>query len=228
MARLIRTEKEVEGKYEEVWTLVEEDYLEQWPAGPLETVGRDAPRADGSERARGEAMYTADIRLPGMLYAAVLRSPYAHARVTRIDVSRALEAPGVRAVLLPEEARLERPLPHGPIGGEPGQIKGALAARVGDPLTSEPGFQGEAVAAVAADTQAQAQAAVRLLDVEWEELEIQLDADEAVARGSLVSEPRRYERGDLERGLAEADAVVEAEYRTQTVLHNALETHQAV
>src|SRR5580765_8696725 len=62
VARLIRTEKEVEGRYEEVWLVVEEDTLEQWPAGPREIVGRPATRADGFERARGEATFTADLR----------------------------------------------------------------------------------------------------------------------------------------------------------------------
>ena len=69
---------------------------------------------------------------------------------------------------------------------------------------------------------------LELVEIEWEVLEPLLDADEAVARGSLLSESRRYERGDYERGLAEADAVVEAEYTTQTLNHNPLETHQCV
>ncbi|MGH3114247.1 MAG: hypothetical protein ACRDOP_12380, partial [Gaiellaceae bacterium] len=73
MARLIRTEKEVEGRYTEQWVVVEEDPLERWPAGPLEVVGRPAARVDGLQRARGEARYTADLVLPGMLHAAVLR-----------------------------------------------------------------------------------------------------------------------------------------------------------
>jgi xanthine dehydrogenase YagR molybdenum-binding subunit len=55
VARLIRTEKEVEGRYEEVFIVVEEDALEQWPAGPREIVGQPATRIDGAERARGEA-----------------------------------------------------------------------------------------------------------------------------------------------------------------------------
>jgi len=67
VARLIKSEKEVEGRYEEVWTLVEEDALVQWPAGPGAVVGRDAPRLDGYEKARGEARYTGDIKLSGML-----------------------------------------------------------------------------------------------------------------------------------------------------------------
>ncbi|HKU57188.1 MAG TPA: hypothetical protein VJP41_09220, partial [Gaiellaceae bacterium] len=90
MARLIRTEKEVEGRFEEVWIVVEEDPLEQWPQGPLDVVGHPAPRKDGPERVRGEARYTADLRPAGLLQAAVLRSPHAHARVKRIDLAAAL------------------------------------------------------------------------------------------------------------------------------------------
>jgi xanthine dehydrogenase YagR molybdenum-binding subunit len=202
LARLIRTEKEVEGRFEEVWIVVEEDPLEQWPEGPLAVVGRPAPRQDAPQRVRGEARYTADLKLPGMLHAAVLRSPHAHAKVRRIDLAPALELPGVRAAMGPGEA-------HG--------------------LEEEAGFAGAAVAAIAADTFSQARAAVEAIEVEWEELEVVLDPDDAVKRALLTdAEPRRYERGDVERAFAEADVVVEATYRTQTVLHNSLETHQAV
>jgi xanthine dehydrogenase YagR molybdenum-binding subunit len=195
VARLIRTEKEVEGRYTEQWIVVEEDTLDQWPAGPLDQVGREAPRIDGFQRARGEARYTADVRLPGMLHAAVLRSPHARARVKRVGFEAARAAPGVRAVL--------------------------------GPLTKEASYHGQAVAAVAADSLGQARAAVDLIDVEWEELEPLLDPNEAVRRGEVVAE-RTEERGDVERGFAEADVVVAAEYRTQTVLHNSMETHVAV
>jgi CO/xanthine dehydrogenase Mo-binding subunit len=201
VARLIRTEKEVEGRYEEVWVVVEEDPLEQWPEGPREIVGRPATRKSGPERVRGEARYTADLRLPGMLQAAILRSPHAHARVKRIDLAPALALPGVRAALGPGEA-------HG--------------------LEEEAGYSGAAVAAVAADTFRQAQAAIKAIEVEWEELEIVLDPHEAVRREQLTAEPRRYERGDVDKALAEADVVVEATYRTQSVLHNSMETHQAI
>ena len=63
MARLIKTEKEVEGRYTETWIVVEEDALDLWPAGPREVVGRPAAKVDGYERARGEARYTSDVRL---------------------------------------------------------------------------------------------------------------------------------------------------------------------
>ena len=186
MARLIRTEKEVEGRREEVWLVVEEDALEQWPAGPLDVVGRPAPRIDGPERARGEATFTADLALPGMLHTAVLRSPHARARVTRIDLAPALAAPGVRAAI------------------GPGDI---------DALTDDCDYEGAAVAAVCADTLAQAARPSRDRR--------RVGGARPAARprrggraAASCSGPRERERGDVERGLAEADVVVEATYRT--------------
>jgi xanthine dehydrogenase YagR molybdenum-binding subunit len=201
VARLIRTQKEVEGRYSETWIVVEEDALDPWPAGPLEVVGRSAARIDGRERALGRAPYTADVRLPGMLHAAILRSPHGRANVRRLDLSAALELPGVRAALGPDDV---------------------------DELTAEPSYAGAAVAAVAAETEGHARAALAAIEVEWEPLEPLLDPDEAVARGALTQEPRQTERGDVDRAFAEADVVVEGEYRTQSVVHNAMETHQAV
>jgi CO/xanthine dehydrogenase Mo-binding subunit len=201
VARLIRTEKEVEGRFEEVWIVVEEDPLEQWPEGPREVVGRPATRKSGPERVRGEARFTADLRLPGMLQAAILRSPHAHARVKRIDLAPALALPGVRAAIGPGEA---------------------------DGLVEEAGFSGAPVAAVAADSFREALAGIAAIEIEWEELEVVLDPDEAVKREQFTADPRHYERGDVEKALAQADVVVEATYRTQTVLHNSMETHQAI
>ena len=200
MARLIRTEKEIEGQFEEVFLFVEEDPLEQWPRGPLAVVGQPAPRSDALARARGEALFTSDLRLPGMLHTAVLRSPFARARVRSLDLAAALAAPGVRAAIGPGDCHV---------------------------LVSECQYQGAPAAAVCADTLRQARAALELLAVEWEELPARLDPDEAAAAGEVIAE-RAHERGDLERGLAEADAVVEATYRTQVVLHNSMETHQSV
>ena len=201
MARLIRTEKEVEGRYSEQWIVVEEDVLEQWPAGPRGIVGRPAKRLDGLERARGQAVYTADFSPPGMLHAAVLRSPHAHARAKNLDLTKARATAWVRGAIGPEDCHV---------------------------LEREPAFQGAPVAAVAADSADRAQEALELIDIEWEVLEPLLDPDEAVRRKSFADEPRNYMRGDIDRGLAEADVVVEGEYRTQTVLHNAMETHQSV
>jgi xanthine dehydrogenase YagR molybdenum-binding subunit len=202
VARLIRTEKEVEGRYEEVWLVVEEDALEQWPAGAREIVGQPHTRVDGLERARGEAIYTADLQLNGMLHTAVLRSPHPRAKVRRIDLAPALALPGVHAAIGPAD------IPQ---------------------LVDDCTYEGHAIAAVCADSLTQARAAVDAIDVELEVLEPLLDPDEAVRRGSFVDEePRVRARGDYERGLAEADVVVEAEFRTQVVLHNSMETHQSV
>ena len=143
---------------------------DQWPAGPLTTVGQKVPRVDGAQRARGQAPYTADLALPGMLHTAVLRSPHARARVTYIDLTPAVSAPGVRAALGPDD--LEQ-------------------------LTREPGYVGHAIAAVAAETFGKARAALDLIDVEWEVLEPLLDADEAVRRESFLSDVKHYERGNL-------------------------------
>ena len=164
MARLIRTEKEVEGRFEEVWLVVEEDPLEQWPAGPAVRRRPPATRADALERVRGEARYTADIQLPGMLHTAVLRSPHAHARVKSIDLAPALALPGVRGAL------------------GPGDVQA---------LDDEAGYAGAPVAAVAADTFAQARAAVAAIDVEWELLDAVLDPEEAVARKQFVERSGR-------------------------------------
>ena len=155
MARLIRTEKEVEGRYEEVWLVVEEDALQQWPAGARTTVGRPATRTDGLQRARGEAIFTADLRLNGMLHTAVLRSPHAAASVARIDRAPARARPGVHAAVGPGE------IPQ---------------------LVDDCNYQGQAVAAVCADTYAQAREALAAIDVEWAVREPLLDPDEAVRR----------------------------------------------
>src|SRR5262249_14476893 len=160
--------------------------------------GRDAPRKDAPQRVRGEARYTADVQLPGMLHTAVLRSPYAHARVASIDLAPALAMPGVRGAL------------------GPGDAKG---------LEVEAGYAG---AAVAADSFAQAEAAVDAIAVDWEELEVVRDPEAAVEAGHVSQDPTTYERGEYDRALAEADVVVEGTYRTSVVLHNSMETHQAV
>ena len=153
------------------------------------------------QRVRGEARYTADIQLPGMLHTAVLRSPHAHARVKKIDLAPALAMPGV----------------HGAIG--PGEAKG---------LEEEAGYCGAAVAAVAADTFAQARRAVEAISVEWELLDAILDPEEAVRREQFTTPSSTYERGDFEKALESADVVIESTYRTSVVLHNSMETHQAV
>ena len=76
------------------------------PVAPLTTVGKGTPRIDALERVTGRATYTNDVKLPGMLFARVLRSPHAHARIRSIDVSKAKAMPGVSAVLTHENCQV--------------------------------------------------------------------------------------------------------------------------
>jgi CO/xanthine dehydrogenase Mo-binding subunit len=107
-------------------------------------------------------------------------------------------------------------------------VRAALGPGEAKGLEEEAGYSGAPVAAVAADTFGQARRAVDAIDVEWEELEVVLDPEQAVERGMLTTEASNYERGDFDRALESADVVIESTYRTSVVLHNSLETHQAV
>ena len=130
VARLVRTQVEMEGRFEDRWVLVEpDDHIEAWPdSSELSVVGTPAPRITGPKRVSGSARYISDISLPGMLEAVVLRSPHAHARVT-LDLDAARAVPGVLAVAGP---------------GDPPVLEGE------DVLTAEPDYAGAAVAALAA------------------------------------------------------------------------------
>ena len=102
--RFVKTQREMEGRFEDVWALVDEDDdLETWPDdAELQVVGRPATRQDGMLRTSSAARYTVDVALPGMLEARIVRAPLARCRVTHLDPSAARAVPGVRAVLGPE------------------------------------------------------------------------------------------------------------------------------
>ena len=212
--KLVRATSEMEGRVTEVWTLVdEEDELEQWPEnGELSAVGKPAPRQDGPLRAAGRANYTVDIRLPGMLHAAVLRSPVARARVKSLDLEAARRADGVRAVVGPESTVAYTPTlcPPQPI------------------LTSEPAYAGQPIALVAADTPEQARAALDALALELEVLPHALDPQEAVSELRFATDPIERGRGDVDAALAGADVMVELEVETPDQLQTPLEPHAAV
>ena len=136
---------------------------------PLKVVGVAGPRKDAPDKVTGAGRYAVDIVLPGMLHAKVLRSPHAHARVISIDAHRAAAAPGVRAVLTRDD------------------LKG-LAPTYGYFIKDQPiveldrvRYVGDTVAAVAADTEAQAAAALRLIEVVYEPLAATADIDAAMA-----------------------------------------------
>ena len=210
----------------------------------LAVIGKSVPRSNGRAKVTGAARFTVDVKLPGMLYGQLLRSPYPHARVRSIDTGAAGQAVDVRAVIEIAD-----------VVGRAHEISAGLAA-----LTGASGramlYVGEPVAAVAAATPAAAQAALDLIKVDYEVLPFVVDIDEAQRSdappvfagpvyGSSFSEAELGEagralignvrgpnkagsRGDSARGFAGADVVVEGEFRTQVQTHCCLEPHAVV
>ena len=187
----------------------------------LHSIGRRVPRVDGRLRVTGAARYTADVRLPGMLWARMVTSPHPHARITAIDTSLAAAVPGVRAVHVLD--RYEK-----------------------DPVVR---YAGQPVAAVAAVSQTIADEAARLVRIAYEPLPFVVDVDAAKkpdaplvyppnpddkvprkgnVRGPRLTGPRGKPKGDAAKALTEAPVVVEHTFRTQVQTHATLETHGVV
>ncbi len=200
----------------------------------LDTVGHPTVRIDALERVTGKAVYSRDVSLPGMLYAAVLRSPHPHARIRRIDSSKAAAMPGVKAILTHENCNVV--WGAGSIAGGVqynDQIKKITKQRryaFNNPVR----FVGEPVAAVAAIDRHVAEEALRHIVVEYEALPFVLDPEEAMKpdavqlwpEGNLSlnaqneAQPMIQRRGDIEEGLRASDHVFEERFTT-TLVHNA-------
>ena len=177
-------------------------------------VGGRHGNVDGPLKVTGRARYIADLAFPGMLWGKILRSPYAHAQILELDTSEAERLPGVRAVITFKDA-------------PPISIEGSAEAGIGDApvyvLEQTVRHVGDEVAAVAADTQEIAEAALECIRVEYEELPAIFDAEEALAvnaprvraSGNLAGgRPVLLARGDVNAGLDDADLVVEETYTT--------------
>ncbi|MBI4330835.1 MAG: xanthine dehydrogenase family protein molybdopterin-binding subunit, partial [Chloroflexi bacterium] len=219
MARKVKTVVEVEGHLEEVEVEVPEEDLPPWKEGELSWVGKGLPRVEGLEKCTGRARYTCDIQLPGMLYGMILRSPHPHPRLVKLDASRARQLPGVKAILSYENA-----------GAIPWYDDSFLFDR-------QLRYAGEEVAAVAAESEQSAADALALIRVEYEVLPFVVDPEEALRSGAPAvraggnlqgGQPLLYSRGDVEKGLAEADVIVEESFSTQVQGHACWETHGSV
>lgn len=200
---------------------------------PEGAVGRSIPRIDAVEKVTGEAVFTTDLDFPGMLYAKVLRSPYPHARIVSIDISQAEKLPGVAAVATWENTTdvryngscSEANPPAVPVEDE--QI-----------FNRELRYVGDEVAAVAADSEETALAALKLIRVEYEELPAVYDPLEAMKPeapavhpcflGNNIAGMAKFPMGDIEQGFAESDVVIEERYKLPVVKHCQLETQSAV
>ena len=210
-------------------------------ARPLRVVGRPVPRVDGLEKVTGRARYVTDLVIPGMAHARVMRSPYAHARVRRVDVTRARALTGVLAALCGADLTWCEPY-YGPAYRD----RPVLAIDVAR-------YEGEPVAAVAAVDEATADAALDLIEVDYEPLPPVITLEEALAPGAplvhtgkpqagifadlstLRPEPGtnichqfHFARGDSAGALASADLVLDDTYRFPPVQHYAMEPHAAV
>ena len=195
-------------------------------------VGQPIPRTDNIGKVTGEARYTSDVLLPGTLWAKTLRSPYSHARILRIDTSRAETAPGVRAVITGKDVR-------GILYGRRYQDISVLAQ-------DKVRFLGERVAAIAADTLEQAEHALDLIQVDYEELPAVFDPLAAAKPGAPIIHPdlhtykglpkpidgptnvfvhELFTRGDVAEGFAQSDVIVENTFTVARVHQAFLEPH---
>lgn len=201
----------------------------------MNVVGRNLRKVDGVKLVTGRPAFTDDISLPGMLIGKILPSPRAHARIRRIDVSRARALPGVHAVLTYKDVPRVPHTTAGQAWPEPSPKDTYL-------LDSKVRFVGDRVAAVAAETRAIAEQALRLIEVEYEDLPPALDIEQAMAPGAPVihDEPDSRdihdasrniagyilkEIGDVEQGFRESDLVFEREFRTHRQQHCPIEPH---
>jgi carbon-monoxide dehydrogenase large subunit len=195
----------------------------------FKVLGRNYPRVDAYDKVTGRATYAADVYLPGMLACKLLPSARSHARIVKIDTSRAAELPGVHCVITGAD------FPDIRFGS------GALKDRYIMP-TEVVNFVGEPIAAVAADDEATAQEAIELIEVEYEDLPAVINPLASMASGASTVHPdlESYEgygftmghnvstlldadRGDVEQALKDADVVIEDVYRSQGINQGFLE-----
>lgn len=207
-------------------------------------TGEAAHYVDAYERVTGQIEYVLNLEVPGMLYGKVLRSPYPHARILQIDVSKAARAPGVVAVLQRSDIidNSEVRARFGPVYRDQGIVAIDKVRFVGDP-----------VAAVAAVDEDAAEAALDLIEVEYEELPAVFDIDEAIQPDAplvhetvmrretsfhdIILHPRdgtnicnqfRLRKGDVETGFAEAELIFEDTFYTPAYQHVTLEPHVCI
>ena len=203
------------------------------PQQAFKWVGTRPVRPDGVPKVTGAAKFGADYHLPGMLYAKVLRSPHAHARIRSIDTSRAEALPGVKAVMTGSD------LPDHPFAYVgPDRLAVNFWHVTRNIMAREKVlYEGHAVAAVAAISMSIANRALALIEVDYEALPHVIDVEAAMAedapllfedmftrgvdpapdRASNVSKRVGFEIGDLDAGFAEADEIVEKHYRTAPI-----------
>ena len=201
----------------------------------IHSVGIPSPRVEGEEKVGGSAVYAVDVTLPDMLWAKVLRSPLAHARIKNIDVSKALALPGVKAVLTGVDL---------------------AGAKIGKKIVDMPlladqivRYVGEKVTAVAAESEAVAEAALDLIEVEYEDLPIVTDVIEATQANAPLLHPGvaeykgllhkidtpsnvfvhlTWKKGEVAEGFRQSDVVVDSTFKVPAVHQGYIEPHSSL
>jgi CO/xanthine dehydrogenase Mo-binding subunit len=210
----------------------------------MKVVGTSPVRPDGVPKVTGQAQYGADYSLPGMLWAKVLRSPHAHARILSVDTSKAAALPGVKGIILGSDFP-EHPFDY--VGPE--RVAQNYWHMTRNIMAREKAlFEGHAIAAVAATTAAIAAEAVGLIDVKYEVLPHCIDVEDAmkqdapllfedmITRGvepapskpSNISKRLEFSTGDIAAGFASADEVVEMSFKTAAVHQGYIEPHSCL
>ena len=205
-------------------------------------IGTRPIRPDGVDKVTGRAQFGADLVLPNMIYGKILRSPHAHARIKSIDVSAALALPGVFAAVTAADFC---EVGDGDVGGEGG---GSLSDMAQNVLAQDKvRYHGHAVAAVAANTNTIAEAALALINVEYEVLAPVLDVVEAMQADSILVDENNFtnlpekpekpsnianigqlKRGNIEEGFEQADIIIEQEYKVPMAHQGYIEPHACV
>lgn len=215
---------------------------ENTPKAGYAVIGTRPIRHDGVDKVTGRATYGADVRLPGLVWAEVLRSPYAHARITKIDTSEAEKMPGVLAVL----THRDFPAASGgevQAGEDVVDFKRTSANIMANDKVL---YKGHVVAAVAAVDRNTALEGVHRIKVDYEPLDVITNVDEAMAPGAPilledlegdhlgetvtntnVAKHFRHEFGDVEKGFADSSLVVEREFSLKMVHQGYIEPHNA-
>jgi len=186
-------------------------------------VNKPIKRIDAYEKVTGKAKFGADLFFPHMLYGKVLRSKYPHAQILKINIDGALAYPGVKAVLTAKDV--------------PNNEFGVIVQNQQVLAKERVLYIGDGIAVVAAETKEAAEAAVELIEVEYEELPGIFDPEEATKRDAPLIHPELsnnqvvhhlLRKGDIEKGFARAEVILEREYTTQFVEHSYIETEVVV
>ena len=193
-----------------------------------QVIGKRLPRIDARDKVKGRALYTDDVSMPGMLCGMILRSPHAHARIVRIDTSRAVRIPGIKAIVTGEDTPKVK---FGVISRSPKYVDEYPLA------VDKARFIGDEIAAVAAMDADAALEALDAIHVEYEELPAVFDPEEAQRPGAPqihhhapgnISREYHIRKGDPGKAFLECDLVREDTFTTQSAIHAYMEPRAAL